>query len=361
MAQELLTCIGTFTRDKSEGIYVYRMDLSTGALTLASVARGIEDPAFLAIGPTGHTLYAVNHVPEFAGQPTGAVSAFSLDPETGELTLLNQQPSHGADPCHLCVDKRGRYVLVANYVGGSVAVLPIRDDGSLGEATDHIQHEGSSVNPKRQEGPHAHSINLDPDNRYAFVADLGMDKLMIYRFDQSQGKLTPHDPPWVQTRPGAGPRHFTFHPNGQYAYLINELDNTLVAYAYDGEQGTLQELQTVSALPEGFEGVSYCADVHVAPSGRFVYGSNRGHDSIVIFAIDEGSGRLTYVGHEPTQGQVPRGFAIDPTGTFLLVANQHTDTVVTFQIDQQTGKLQPTGHVVQVPTPVCIVMTPSRR
>lgn len=357
MTQELLTYIGTFTRGKSEGIYVYRMDLSTGALTLAGVAR-VEDPAFLAIGPAGRTLYAVNHVPEFAGQPTGAVSAFSLDPETGELTLLNQQLSHGADPCHLCVDKRGRYVLVANYKGGNVAVLPIRDDGSLDEATDHIQHEGSSVNPKRQEGPHAHSINLDPNNRFAFVADLGLDKLMIYQFDPSRGKLIPHDPPWVQTRPGAGPRHFTFHPNGQYAYLINELDNTLIAYAYDDERGTLQELQVISALPEDFEGISYCADVHVAPSGRFVYGSNRGHDSIVIFAVDKDSGRLTYVGHEPTQGQTPRSFAIDPTGTFLLVANQHTDTVITFHIDQQTGRLQPTGYMAQVPTPVCIVMKP---
>ena len=360
---EMLVYVGTYTSGKSEGIYVYRMDKSTSALEFVSKTTGVDNPSFLAIHPQQSYLYAVNEIGEFAGKPSGAVSAFSIDPKTGKLTYLNQQPSHGPGPCHLSIDKTGKFVLVANYSGGSVCVLPIQDDGRLGEATDFIQHQGSSVNPRRQEGPHAHSITLSPDNRYVFAADLGLDKIMIYQFDLAAGKLKPNDEPCVEVKPGAGPRHFDFHPNSRYAYLINELDNTIIAYAYDEVNGTLKEIQTVPTLPKDFEDVSHCADVHVSPSGKFVYGSNRGHDSIVIFAIDaetgaqshpENRGKLTYVGHEPTQGKTPRNFAIDPTGTFLLAANQATDTIITFRIDQQTGKLTPTGHVTEVPQPVCL-------
>ena len=352
--EEILVYIGTYTSGKSEGIYVYRLEQSSGTLSFASKATGVDNPSFLAIHPQQHYLYAVNEIGEFAGKPSGAVSAFSIEEKTGELTYLNQQPSHGTSPCHLSVDKTGQFVLVANYGGGSVCVLPIQDDGQLGEATDFIQHQGSSVNPQRQESPHAHSITQDAANRCAFAADLGLDKIMIYQLDLTQGKLKPNDEPWVQVKGGAGPRHFDFHPNGKYAYLINELDNTLIAFTYDETRGTLREIQTVPTLPDDFEGTSHTADVHVSPSGKFVYGSNRGHDSIVIFAIDEDTGKLTYVGHELTQGKSPRNFAIDPTGTFLLAANHSTDTIVTFRIDQQTGRLMPTGHVTEVPTPVCL-------
>ena len=356
--KEILIYVGTYTRGKSKGIYVYRLDPGSGALEYASKATGLNNPSFLAIDPEQRYLYAVNEIGESAGRPSGAVSAFSIDPGTGELTFLNQESSQGTGPCHLSVDKTGRFVLVTNYASGSVSVLPIQSDGRLGEATDMVQHRGSSVNPRRQEGPHAHSITLDPGNRYAFVADLGLDKIMIYRLDLTQGKLIPNDEPWVQVKAGAGPRHFAFHPNGKYAYLINELDSTLIAFTYDAAHGTLREVQTVSTLPEGFAGTNYCADVHVSPSGKFVYGSNRGHDSIAILAIDEGTGRLSCLGHEPTQGKTPRNFAIDPTGTFMLVANQDTDAIVTFRMDQQTGRLLSTGHVTEVPTPVCIEMIP---
>ncbi len=348
--EELLVYIGTYTRGKSEGIYVYRMESSTGVLKFASVAKGINNPAFLAIDSQQRYLYAVNE----SGKPSGAVSAFSIDQQTGELTYLNQQSSHGVGPCHLNVDQTGQFVLVANYGSGSVAVLPIQSDGKLGEATDFAQHRGSSVNPRRQSGPHAHSIFLDRTNRFAFAPDLGLDKIMIYQLDLTEGKLKPNDEPWAKVKAGAGPRHFAFHPGGAYGYVINELDSTLTAFTYDEASGRLREIQTVSTLPEGFSGTSYCADVHVSPSGRFIYGSNRGHDSLVIFEINEGTGKLTYVGHEPTQGKNPRNFAIDPAGIFLLAANQDSDTIVTFRIDQQTGKLTPTGHVAEVPTPVCL-------
>jgi 6-phosphogluconolactonase len=348
--------IGTYTRGKSEGIYLYYMDKSTGSLEFASVAGGIENPAFLAIHPQQIYLYAVNEVGQFAGKPGGAVSAFAIDSETGELTLLNQQSSQGPGPCHLSVDHTGQYVLVANYSGGSVSVLPINSDGKLGEATDFVQHEGSSVNPRRQEKPHAHSIMVDESNRYAFVPDLGMDKIMIYRLNLTEGKLEPNDEPWAKVKAGAGPRHFDFHPNGKYAYVINELDNTLIAFAYDAARGSLREIQTISTLREDFSGTSYCADVHVSPSGKFVYGSNRGHDSIAIFGIDEDTGRLTCAGYEPTQGKMPRNFAIDPTGAFLLAANQDSDNVVVFRIDRQTGSLKSTGSMIEVPKPVCVKM-----
>ncbi len=356
--EEILVYIGTYTQGESEGIYVYRMEKSSGALEFASVAKGVENPSFLDIHPQHRYLYAVNEVGEFAGESSGAVSAFSMDENTGELTFLNQKPSGGAAPCHLSIDQTGQFVLVANYGGGSVASLPIQDDGKLGEATDFIQHQGSSVNPRRQKEPHAHSITIDLANRYAFAPDLGLDKILIYKLDLTQGKLVPNDEPWAQVKAGAGPRHFDFHPSRRYAYVINELDSTLIAFTYDETHGTLEEIETVSTLPEDFSGTSHCADLHVHPSGKFVYGSNRGHDSIVIFAIDEGTGKLTYVGHESTQGKTPRNFGIDPTGTFLLAANQSTDNIVTFRIDQQTGELMSTGHVAEVPTPVCLKMLP---
>jgi len=352
--EEMLVYIGTYTRGKSEGIYVYRLDGSSGALRFAGTAPGVDNPSFLATGPKQRVLYAVNEVAEFDGKPGGAVCAFSVAPESGALRVLNQQPSHGTSPCHVSVDKTGQFVFVANYGSGSVSVFPIQDNGQLGEAADFIQHEASDVEPERRKAPHVHSIITDPANRYAFAPDLGLDRIMMYRLDLAHGKLKPNEKPWVQVKAGAGPRHFVFHPGCKYAYVINELDNTVIAFTYDETRGVLRENQTISTLPEAYTGTSYCADVHISPSGKFLYGSNRGHDSIVIFAVDGDTGKLTVVGHEPTQGKNPRNFAIDPTGTFLLVANQDTNTIVTFRIDRQMGGLVSTGNVTDVPTPVCV-------
>ncbi len=351
-ARELTLYVGTYTSGKSEGIYVYRMDRVSGELKRFNSIQAVN-PSFLTIDRSKRYLYAVNEVPEFGGKPGGAVSAFSIDKATMNLRFLNQQPSLGADPCHLTIDRKRRRLLVANYTGGSVAVLPIQRDGSLGPATDLKQHEGSSTK-EQQKGPHAHCIILDRTERHALVADLGIDRVMIYRFDQTAGKLKPGNQPWASLQAGAGPRHLTLHPSGKYAYVINELDSTVTAFIYNGATGTLSPLDTVSTLPGDFTGTSFCADVHVSPSGKFLYGSNRGHDSIVSFTIDQRTGNLKQLEHVSTEGKWPRNFIIDPTGRFLLVANQRTDNVVTFRIDSQTGQLKPTGHVAEIPVPVCL-------
>jgi len=353
--QDRLVYVGTYThKGASEGIYIYRLDMATGALTPVGVAGGVQNPSFLALDPQRRYLYAVNETMTFAGQPGGGVSAFAVDSQTGALTFINSQRTHGGAPCYVSVDQTGRYVYVANYMGGNAVAFPVRAGGGLDPASSVVQHTGSGVNPRRQEGPHAHSITLDSMNRFAFVADLGIDKVMIYRLDLEGGTLPPHTPPSVAVEAGAGPRHMAFHPNGRYAYLITEMGNTIVAFAYDAAQGTLDALQTVPALPEAFTGQSTCADIHVAPSGKFLYGSNRGHDSLVIYAIDAGTGLLTYVGHAPTLGQTPRNFAIDPTGAYLFAAHQDSDSIVTFRIDSESGQLTPTGQVTDVPMPVCV-------
>lgn len=348
--------VGTYTSGKSEGIYIYRMNMSTGELKHFNTVKGVVDPSFLAIDRHRRRLYAVNEVEQFAGKPSGALSAFSIDQQSGNLSFLNQQPTLGGAPCHLIVDKTGRFVLVANYTGGNISVLPIKADGSLGVATDMVQHHGSSVNKERQEGPHAHCIELDSSNRYAFAVDLGLDKVMIYKFDAKNGKLVPNKE--AQLKPGDGPRHLTFHPNGKYAYVINELTNSVTAFTYAKATGTLKETQTVSTLPKDFSAANTTAELAVSPSGRFLFGSNRGHDSIVGFAIDQSTGKLTFIEHVPTQGKTPRHFTIDPTGTFLLVANKDSDTIVSLRINPATGRLDSTGHVAQVPTPVCLVLVP---
>ncbi|HJS09091.1 MAG TPA: lactonase family protein, partial [Pirellulales bacterium] len=248
-------------------------------------------------------------------------------------------------------------VLVANYGGGSVAVLPIDKDGRLRPASSFVQHKGSSVNPKRQEAPHAHSINVDPAGAFAVVADLGLDKVLVYRFDAAAGTLTANDPPHATVSPGAGPRHFAFHPSGRFAYVINEMNSTVTAFAYDAKKGTLSEIDTKSTLPGPQQGNS-TAEVQVHPSGKFLYGSNRGHNSLAIFRIDEKTGALTAAGHQLTGGRTPRNFGIDPTGKFVLAANQGSDSVVVFRVDQETGKLEETGQSIKVPTPVCVKFLP---
>lgn len=355
-ARAYLLYTGTYTSGKSEGIYIHQLNPETGKLTPVSVAKSIN-PSFLAFDPQRKYLFAVNEIKDFEGQNTGAVSAFSVNQQTGALTFLNQQSSQGASPCYIITDQTGKFALIANYTGGNVAVLPIQPDGKLGAVTQSMQHEGSSVNANRQKEPHAHCIVLDSSGKYAFAADLGIDKVQVYQFNQ--GKLSAAQPPFVPTKPGAGPRHFTFHPNGNYAYVINELNATLTAYSYEKKTGNLRELQTVPMLPEDFSGESSCADVHITPDGKFIYGSNRGHDSIAGFTIDRRTGKLTYIAHTPTQGKTPRNFTIDPTGKLLLVANQQSDNVVSFRIDSRTGKLTPTGIVTEIPNPVCLQIIPA--
>lgn len=344
--------VGTYTSGKSEGIYSYFINPDFGKLNRSNSFKSVN-PSFLAIDESKRFLYAVNEVSEFAGKPGGAVSAFAADYSKASLTFLNQEATLGADPCYATVDGKRKNLLVANYTGGSVTVLPIHPDGSLGAATDVKQHEGSG--PKEQQkGPHAHCIILDRSERHALVADLGIDKIMIYDYDGSRGKLTPNKQPFAQLQAGAGPRHLTFHPNGDFLYAINELDSTLTSFKYDDDDGTLKHIETVSTLPSYFKGVSYCADVHIHESGKFLYGSNRGHNSIVVFRIDRGNGKLQLVEHVWTQGDWPRNFAIDPYGRFLFVANQRSDNVVTFSIDQETGHLELTRLFEEIPSPVCL-------
>jgi 6-phosphogluconolactonase len=372
MRAETLVFVGTYTEPirfgtgkilegKGKGIHVYRLNESTGALVPVHTVTGVVNPSYLAFDPSQRFLYAVNELKVYEGRPGGSVSAFAVDPKTGGLTFLNARPTHGTDPCHIVVSGTGRHVFVANFMSGSICVLPVQPDGSLGEACDFLQHLGSSIDPVRQAGPHAHSVTLDPANRFAYVPDLGLDKLLAYRVDPARGMLEPNAVPWIKVKPGAGPRHVAFHPGGKWAYLINELDSTVTALAYDARRGAFKGVQTLSTLPEDFQGQSTCADVQVAPSGRFVYGSNRGHDSLVIYRVDPRTGRLTCIGHESTQGKTPRCFGIDPSGRLLLAANQDSDTIVAFRIDPRTGRLHPTGAVTDVPTPVCVKFLPRKR
>ncbi|HEV3163055.1 MAG TPA: lactonase family protein [Isosphaeraceae bacterium] len=355
-SQPLWVYVGTYTKGtRSRGIYLLELDPGTGMLSLLGVAGQTENPSFLAIHPSRKYLYAVNEVDTFSGEKSGAVSAFAIDSAAGTLKPLNQEASKGQGPCYVAIDREGKNALVANYGGGSVAVLPIQSDGKLSPASASIQHEGSSVNPQRQSAPHAHSINLDAANHYAVAADLGLDKLLIYAFDGAKGTLTPNVTPSVKVAPGAGPRHFAFHRDGRHAYVINEINSTVTVFDYDASQGSLKELQSISTLPERYPaGKSHTAEVQVHPSGKFLYGSNRGHDSIAIFAIDADSGQLRAVGYQSTEGKTPRNFGIDPTGRFLLAANQGSNTIVVFRIDPATGELQPTGQSIGVPAPVCV-------
>lgn len=354
---DLLVYFGTYTNGTtSKGVYFSRLNTATGALTTPQLAAETASPSFLAVHPSGNFLYSVNETRTSGDKATGGVSAFAIDRSSGLLKPLNQQSSEGADPAHLVVDKDGRNVLVANYTGGSVAVLPLERNGRLKSASAFVQHTGSSVNPQRQKGPHAHSINLDSANRFAYVADLGLDKILIYRFDQAKGLLALNDPPSASVKPGAGPRHFAIHPTGRFAYVINEINCTITAFTNDSTKGELKEIHTVSTLPatQAMQSSFSGAEVQVHPSGKFLYASNRGHDSIAVFSINQTSGRLTYVENEPTQGSTPRGFGIDPDGKYLLVGNQKSDSVVVLRIDQLNGKLSPTGTKIELGAPVCV-------
>jgi 6-phosphogluconolactonase len=346
--------VGSYAAADKPALHQLDLDLTTGELRAKAETSGIANPSFLALHPNRRFVYAVSEVSEYEGQKSGAVVAYAVDPKTGGLTLLNRQASGGDGPCYITVDPGGRYVLVANYGGGTVAALPIEPDGRLKPAVSVIKHQGSGADKSRQEGPHAHSIDLDRAGRFALAADLGLDKVLVYAVGPS-GALTPNSPPSAALPPGSGPRHLAFGANGAFAYVINELSSTVAVFAYDATAGKLESLQSLSTLPAGHIGKSYPAEIAVSPDGRFLYGSNRGHDSIAGFAIDASSGRLRATGHTPAGGSWPRHFALDPTGAFLLVANQKSNSVVVFRVDPKTGGLTPTGHQATLPAPACVM------
>ncbi len=355
-----LVYVGTYTegpqgQNRPDGIFVYRMDLASGALTLVGQAGGPPNPSFLTIDPSGRYLLAVSETSQFEGQDGGGVSSYAINKATGALTLINSQPTHGAATCYVTVDPSGKWVLVSNYSGSNFTVLPLGADGKLGPSTDVITHTGSSINKSRQEGPHPHSVILAPGSQtLVMVADLGLDRIMLYNLDPAKGQLTPHEPPWIAIHPGGGPRHMAFTPDGKTLYVANEVDSSVSAFRYDAARGTFTELQNLSLLPADFSGQNMSADIHVTPSGRFLYASNRGQDSLAMFSIDPATGQLIATGYVPTQGKTPRNFAIDPGGSYLLAANQDSGSIVTFHIDPASGKLTPAGPITRLSAPVCV-------
>lgn len=339
-----------------EGIYIFRCNMASGALTPVGEITDIHNPSFLAVHPNGEVLYAINEDRSQA-ESQANVRAYAIDRQTGALRFINEQPTHGQGLAHISLDHAGRFLFATHYGGGSVTVLPINEEGSVGPASDVVQHAGSGTHP-RQQAPHPHSAFVDPSNRFVLVPDLGLDKIMVYRLDAQNGRLLPNDPPWAAVPPESGPRHLAFHPNGQLIYVINELASTITVFHYHAESGRCHAVQTVTTLPTEYTeaAANTTAEILVHPSGRFVYASNRGHDSLAIFAIDEQDGTLSPLGHEPTQGGHPRNFALDPTGTYLYAENRDSNNIVVFRVNPDTGLLRPTGDVVTVPRPVCIKM-----
>lgn len=346
-----LVYVGTYTDQGSQGIYNYEFDPATGGLTALGLGAESPNPTFLALDPNHKFLYAANEISSYNGKATGSVSAFAIA-ASGKLSPLNQVSARDEGPAHVATDKTGKYVLIANYPRGSVAVFPVLGDGELGEATAFVQHRGSSVDPDRQTGPHAHEVVMSPDNRFALVMDLGIDQVLVYPFDASKGTLG--EPRTAKVKPGSGPRHLVFNPSGKVAYLIDEMFSNITVFSYDAASGALAELQTISTLSEGFKGKNKAAEIAIHPSGKFLYASNRGEDSIAVFAIAAKKGTLRSIERVPTQGKTPRNFAIDPSGSWLLAANQDSNNIVSFRIDAKTGHLTPGGPVVQLASPVCI-------
>jgi len=346
-----LALVGTYTnKTDSKGIYAFDFNTETGKLNPKGLAAETHDPSFVVIHPNGKFAYAANE----AGKQS-TITAFSIDPKSAKLTQLDQLPALGEDPCHLSFDKTGKYLFVANYSSGNVVVLPILPDGKLGENTANVKDAGSlGPNKQRQEGPHAHWVQVSPDNRFVFVSDLGLDEILSYRFDAAKGTLIPNDPPFAKLAPAAGPRHAAFSPNGKFVYVVSELNSTVTAFTYDSTKGALKELQAVSTLPSDFHGRNDDAEITVHPNGKWLFASNRGHDTIAVFAVDPEKGTLRKTGEFPTGGKEPRHFAIDPTGQFVLAENQNSNSIVVFRIDPATGSLTPTGGTASVPSPVCL-------
>ena len=355
LAADPVVFVSAFAPGEQGGIHAYQFDSKTGILKSLRRTGGVEHPFFLAISPDQRFLYSI-HAKQFGGKDNEQVAAFQMVGRTGELKLLNRQSTEGTAACYLDVDKTGKMLLVANYSSGSVASLPITSDGLLGEPASFIKHEGSSVNPQRQKEPHAHCIVVSPDNKYAFAADLGTDQILCYKLDPATTKLTPNKPPFAKAPAGAGPRHLTLHPDGRRMYVINELLNSVTVFDY-ADSGTLTERQTISTLPDDFKGTSHCADLKVTPDGRFLYGTNRGHDSIAAYSI-AADGRLTLVAIEPSRGKGPQNLAITPDGKWLMCANMPGNNMAVFGIDPKTGKLTPAGEPVKQTSPSCIMLLP---
>ena len=352
-AQDYYLLVGTYTSGTSHGIYVYNYNTADAGSRIVDSAN-IANPSFLAVSPNEKYVYAVSEVAG-AGSDGGKLASFSFNKLSGALTPVNQQSSNGTNPCYVAVDRSGKWAAVGNYTSGTLSVLPILPDGSLGKAVTSIQHTGQSVNTERQNSPHVHSTIFSPDNNFLFVPDLGIDKLMSYRFNKKNGILKEANPAFVMTRAGSGPRHFDFHPNKKFAYLVEELTGGVSAYSYSSKNGQLELLQNISTLPPEYLGYAGSADIHVSPDGKFLYASNRGEsNTIAIFSIDKKSGMLKVVGHQSTLGKTPRNFNFDPGGNHLLVANQGSDEIVIFKIDKATGMLTDTGKRIQVSKPVCL-------
>lgn len=353
-----LVFVGTYTGKGSQGIYAYRFDPASGELTSVGLAGESENPSFIAADPNGRFLYAVNELDTFKGEATGAVSAFAIDRGAGKLKLLQQVSSLGAAPAHLSLDKTGRYVLVANYTSGNVAVFPIGEDGNLGPHSAFAQHAGSSINPERQAGPHAHSILTSNDNRFALSADLGTDQLLVYRFDAQNGALSLNNPPFAKVKSGSGPRHIAFAPSGKWVYLANEMAATITVFSYDVQSGTLKTKQNVQTLPKAFTGKNLAAEIVIDTKGKFLYVSNRGADSIAVFSINAQNGKLSLVQRVPSGGKTPRNFAIDPTGGWLFAANQESNNIQLFRVDSGTGRLTAASDISRIFSPVCVIFVP---
>jgi 6-phosphogluconolactonase len=346
----ILVFFGTYTTDGSKGIYVYRLQPQTGELVFTEQTATETNPSFVVLSPDRRTLYSVSETGNYEGKPSGAVSAWRLDQVSGALTFLNRQSSGGTSPCHLSVTADGRFVAAACYGSGTVCVLPVSADGSLLPGQT-VQHQGNGPHP-RQKGPHAHSITPDPRTGLLYAADLGIDQIRLY--DVADGALRVAAPPALDLAPGAGPRHLDFHANGRWLYVINELDNTVTHFSRADAGSPFTPIGSVPALPADWEGQSTCADIHIHPNGRLLYGSNRGHDSIVAYRIDQETGALTLIGHTPSGGQQPRSFAIDPSGRFLYAAHQRTGNVVGFRLDPESGALSPLGIDLKIPSVVCV-------
>jgi 6-phosphogluconolactonase len=350
-----IALVGTYTtKTQSKGIYTLDFDSASGKISPARLAAETPDPSFVAIHPSGKFVYAVNE----AGKAS-AITSFALDATTGKLTQLNQLSSQGEDPCYLSFDKTGKFLFVANYTSGTVAIFPILADGRLGPSTSVVQHHGAGPNKERQEAPHAHWIESSADNRFVFVSDLGLDQILIYRFDPAKGTLQPSDPPFVKLAPAAGPRHVAFHPNGKFVFVLSEIDSTVTAFSYDSGKASFQQLQAISTLPKGFQGRNDTAEIAVHPSGKWLFASNRGEDSIAVFSVDPQTGALKRTGDYPTGGKEPRHFTLDPSGNFLLAENQNSDSIVELRFDPASGALTATGQSIAVPAPVCLVFLPT--
>jgi len=363
--KNILIFVGTYSEDilfgdgvvlhgKGDGIYVFRLNHETGELTLLNKGFGKPNPSYLTLDPTNKYLYCVNEMKEFKGLESGSVSAFSLDPGNGKLTLLNRRATNGTDPCHLIVNDANTHLLVANFASGSISILPINSDGSLAPISFFIQHKGKSIDEIRQAGPHAHKIELDKSNKRAFVTDLGCDKIFIYKTDFPNNKLIPSEPAYLKIKAGEGPRHCIFHPSGKYFYVVNELGSSIYSYQYDEEKGTFELLQIISTLPDDYTGHNMSAAIKILPGSNYLYSSNRGHDSVSAFKIDNDTGKLTFTSTYSTGGSMPRDFDFDPEGNFLIATNQDSDNIVVFKVNRETGAISEVFRVNDISKPICV-------